>query len=315
MITLTPGAATLADLATIYTGEHAVRLDRAARPAVERAAEAIAKAAAGDAPVYGVNTGFGKLASMRIAPKDTATLQRNLILSHCCGVGAPIPRAHARLMMALKLLSLGRGASGVRWELIELLEGMLERGVTPVIPAQGSVGASGDLAPLAHMTAVIIGAGEAEFGGDILPGAEALAKAGLAPIQLGPKEGLAFINGTQFSTAFALAGLFDGWRAAQAALVTSALSTDAIMGSTAPLQPEIHALRGHPARSRPQQPCAPFLTAPRSARATARAIPACRTPIASAASRRLPAPRWMCCAWPPARWRSRPTPPPTIRSC
>ena len=246
MIHLTPGAATLAELATVYTEEAPVRLDRVARPAVERAAEAIATAAAGDAPVYGVNTGFGKLASLRIAPKDTATLQRNLILSHCCGVGAPIPRPVARLMMVLKLLSLGRGASGVRWELIELLEDMLERGVTPVIPAQGSVGASGDLAPLAHMTAVIIGAGEAEFGGQVLPGAEALAKAGLAPIQLGPKEGLAFINGTQFSTAFALAGLFDGWRAAQAALVTSALSTDAIMGSTAPLHPEIHALRGHP---------------------------------------------------------------------
>ncbi|MBC7142901.1 MAG: aromatic amino acid lyase, partial [Rhodobacteraceae bacterium] len=246
MITITPGAVTLAELATVYRDEAPVRLDRAARPGIERAAEAIAAAAAGAAPVYGVNTGFGKLASMRIAPKDTATLQRNLILSHCCGVGAPIPRAHARLMMALKLLSLGRGASGVRWALIELLEQMLERGVTPVIPAQGSVGASGDLAPLAHMTAVIIGAGEAEFGGETLPGAEALTKAGLAPIQLGPKEGLAFINGTQFSTAFALAGLFDGWRAAEAALVTSALSTDAIMGSTAPLQPEIHQLRGHP---------------------------------------------------------------------
>ncbi len=246
MITLAPGAVTLADLATVYFDEAPVRLDRRARPAVDRAAGAIATAAAGAEPVYGVNTGFGKLASLRIAPKDTATLQRNLILSHCCGVGAAIPRRHARLMMALKLLSLGRGASGVRWDLIELLEKMIEKGVTPIIPAQGSVGASGDLAPLAHMTAVMIGAGEAEFGGKVLPGAEALAKAGLAPIPLGPKEGLAFINGTQFSTAFALAGLFDGWRAAQAALVTSALSTDAIMGSTAPLQPEIHSLRGHP---------------------------------------------------------------------
>ncbi|MBS0563048.1 MAG: aromatic amino acid lyase, partial [Proteobacteria bacterium] len=141
--------------------------------------------------------------------------------------------------------SLGRGASGVRWELVELLENMLEKGVTPVIPAQGSVGASGDLAPLAHMTAVLIGAGFAEYKGETLPGPEALAKAGLKPIPLGPKEGLAFINGTQFSTAFALAGLFEAWRCAQGALVTSALSTDAIMGSTAPLQPEIHSLRGH----------------------------------------------------------------------
>jgi histidine ammonia-lyase len=245
VLTLTPGAASLADLARVYFEELPVRLDRAAKAGVDRAAAAIAAAAAGEAPVYGVNTGFGKLASLRIAPKDTATLQRNLILSHCCGVGEPIARGHARLMMALKLLSLGRGASGVRWELVELLEQMLERGVTPVIPAQGSVGASGDLAPLAHMTAVIIGAGEAEHRGRVMPGAEALAAAGLAPIPLGPKEGLAFINGTQFSTAFALAGLFEAWRAAQGALVISAMSTDAIMGSTAPLQPEIHGLRGH----------------------------------------------------------------------
>jgi histidine ammonia-lyase len=244
-LTLTPGAATLAQLARIYREELAVTLDRAARPGIEAAAAAIAAAAAGDAPVYGVNTGFGKLASLRIAPEDTATLQQNLILSHCCGVGPAIPRRHARLMMVLKLLSFGRGASGVRWEFVELLEAMLAKGVTPVIPAQGSVGASGDLAPLSHMTAVLIGFGEAEFRGQVMPGAEALATAGLKPLQLGPKEGLAFINGTQFSTAFALAGLFDGWNAAQSALVTSALSTDAIMGSTAPLQPEIHSLRGH----------------------------------------------------------------------
>ena len=244
-LTLTPGQVTLKDLLRIWLDEAPVRLDRTAKPDVDRAAAAIAEAAAGETPVYGVNTGFGKLASVRVAAKDTAKLQRNLILSHCCGVGDPVSRRHARLMMALKLLSLGRGASGVRWELIELLEDMLARGVTPVIPSQGSVGASGDLAPLAHMTAVMIGAGEAEVEGEILSGAEALAKAGLSPIPLGPKEGLAFINGTQFSTAFALAGLFEAWRAAQCALVTSAMSTDAIMGSTAPLQPEIHTLRGH----------------------------------------------------------------------
>lgn len=245
IVTLTPGKVSLADLELVFRKELAVRLDRACKPAVEGAAAQIAAAAAGDVPVYGVNTGFGKLASLKIEKEDTATLQRNLILSHCCGVGRAIPRAHARLIMVLKLLSLGRGASGVRWSLIELLEAMLENGVTPVIPAQGSVGASGDLAPLAHMTAVLIGAGMAEFNGEILPGGVALAKAGLTAIPLGPKEGLAFINGTQYSTAFALAGLFGAWHAAQSALVTSALSTDAIMGSTAPLQPEIHTLRGH----------------------------------------------------------------------
>ncbi|MGI9417325.1 MAG: aromatic amino acid lyase, partial [Geminicoccaceae bacterium] len=187
-------------LAEIYWQEASVELDPNCRPAVDAAAEKIAAAAGGDRPVYGVNTGFGKLASVKIDQADTARLQRNLILSHAAGVGKAIPRRHARMMMALKLLSLGRGASGVRWSLIELLQDMLARGVTPVIPAQGSVGASGDLAPLAHMTAVIIGEGQAEFGGEAMPGADALAKAGLAPIQLGPKEGLALINGTQFST-------------------------------------------------------------------------------------------------------------------
>ncbi|MFZ1482041.1 MAG: aromatic amino acid lyase, partial [Paracoccaceae bacterium] len=181
-IILTPGQTTLAQLERIYREELPVTLDRAARPGILRAAAAIAAAAAGDAPVYGVNTGFGKLASMRIAPEDTATLQRNLILSHCCGVGDPIPRPHARLLMVLKLLSLGRGASGVRWELIELMEAMLARGVTPVVPAQGSVGASGDLAPLSHMTAVLIGEGMADYRGKVMPGAQALAAAGLAPI-------------------------------------------------------------------------------------------------------------------------------------
>ncbi len=244
-LTLTPGAATLADLARIYREEAAVRLDPTCHGAIAEAAARIDAAANGTAAVYGVNTGFGKLASVKIAAGDTATLQRNLILSHCCGVGDAISPAHARLMMALKLLSLGRGASGVRQELITLIEEMLARGVTPQIPVQGSVGASGDLAPLAHMAAVMMGQAEAMFEHEILPGAEALRRAGLEPVELGAKEGLALINGTQFSTAFALAGLFDAWHAMRVALITSALSTDAIMGSTAPLQPEIHALRGH----------------------------------------------------------------------
>ena len=244
-LTLTPGQVDLTQLEEIYRTEATIRLDDSCRPAIEAAAERIAAAAAGDAPVYGVNTGFGKLASMKIAPEDTATLQRNLILSHCCGVGEAMPRRMVRLMMSLKLLSFGRGASGVRWALIELMQDMLAKGVTPVVPAKGSVGASGDLAPLSHMTAVVIGEGQAEYQGEVLPGAEALARAGLQPIELGPKEGLAFINGTQFSTAYGLAGLFEIWRAARNALVVSSLSTDAIMGSTAPLQPEIHSLRGH----------------------------------------------------------------------
>jgi histidine ammonia-lyase len=245
MLTLTPGAAALDALETIWRDEAPARLAPSAREGIERSARAVEEAAQGGAAVYGVNTGFGKLASVRIAAGDTAALQRNLILSHCAGVGPAMPRRAARLMMALKLLSLGRGASGVRWEVAAMLEAMLEKGVTPAMPAQGSVGASGDLAPLAHMTAAMLGAGEAEFGGAILPAAEALKRAGLAPLALGAKEGLALINGTQFSTAYALAGLFGAWNAARSALAVSALSTDAIMGSTAPLEPEIHALRGH----------------------------------------------------------------------
>jgi len=245
VLTLTPGTTSLATLETLWRSGVSARLDPAAREGVEAAAALVRAAAEGTAAVYGVNTGFGKLASVRIAAADTATLQRNLILSHCCGVGDPLDTATTRLMMALKLLSLGRGASGVRWEVISSLEAMLARGVTPVVPVQGSVGASGDLAPLAHMTAVMIGQGEARLGDTVLPGAEALARAGIAPLALGPKEGLALINGTQFSTACALAALFEARRNALSAIVTSALSTDAIMGSTAPLAPEIHSLRGH----------------------------------------------------------------------
>lgn len=244
-LVLKPQQVRLADLERIYREDLAPELDPSCNSAIEAAARQVERAASGEAAVYGVNTGFGKLASVKIAAEDTATLQRNLILSHCCGVGEAMPPALVRLMMTLKLLSFGRGASGVRWQLVALLQDMLARGVTPVVPAQGSVGASGDLAPLAHMTAVMIGDGHACHLGEVLPGAEALARAGLQPVVLGAKEGLACINGTQFSTAYGLAGLFDGWRAAQNALVISALSTDAIMGSTAPLQPEIHSLRGH----------------------------------------------------------------------
>ena len=243
--TLHPGTTTLATLEAIWRSDGPVALDPAVRAGVTASAAVVARAARGTVPVYGVNTGFGKLASVRIAPEDTETLQRNLILSHCCGVGEALDAPTVRLMMALKLLSLGRGASGVRWEICALIEALLERGVLPVIPVQGSVGASGDLAPLAHMAAVMIGEGEASYQGVIMQGGEALTKAGIDPVVLGPKEGLALINGTQFSTACALVGLFEAWRAARAAIVTSALSTDAIMGSTAPLNPAIHALRGH----------------------------------------------------------------------
>ncbi len=244
-IILQPGAVPLSTLEKIYRGDEPVTLASVCEVAIEKAAARIAEIAAGNAPVYGINTGFGKLASIKIDAADTATLQRNLILSHCCGVGAPLSAEIVRLIMVLKLISLGRGASGVRLELVRLLEAMIERGVTPMIPEKGSVGASGDLAPLAHMAAVMMGEGEAFFAGERLSGADALAKAGLTPVTLAAKEGLALINGTQVSTALALAGLFRAFRCAQTALVTGALSTDAAMGSPAPFHPDIHTLRGH----------------------------------------------------------------------
>ncbi|MGV8935504.1 MAG: histidine ammonia-lyase [Allorhizobium sp.] len=244
-MTLHPGRVTLAELSTIYWTGETVRIDPSFDAGIEKAAARIAQIAAGNAPVYGINTGFGKLASIRIDSADVATLQRNLILSHCCGVGAPLAENIVRLIMALKLVSLGRGASGVRLELVRLIEGMLEKRVTPVIPEKGSVGASGDLAPLAHMAAVMMGEAEAVYDGEKMPGRVALEKAGLMPVVLAAKEGLALINGTQVSTALALAGMFRAHRAAQAALITGALSTDAAMGSSAPFHPDIHTLRGH----------------------------------------------------------------------
>jgi histidine ammonia-lyase len=244
-IVLTPGKVTRTALRRIYRTCCPVRLDPAWHDRVAKASAVVVRAAGDRAAVYGINTGFGALARQRVRPEDTIQLQRNLIVSHCCGVGDPTPREVVHLMMALKIASLGRGASGVRLLVIETLEQMLAAGVYPVIPQQGSVGASGDLAPLAHMAAVMIGEGEATVEGQRMPGLAALQQAGIAPVVLIAKEGLALINGTQFSTAYALAGLFEAQRLARTALVTGALSVDAAMASTTPFRPEIQRLRGH----------------------------------------------------------------------
>ncbi|HTQ72170.1 MAG TPA: histidine ammonia-lyase [Acidocella sp.] len=240
----TPGAISLSQWRAIYQGE-SLELDEAALPAIQAGADAVAEILSRGEPVYGINTGFGKLASVRIADADLATLQRNLVLSHAAGVGEPMPIAVARLMLALKLGSLAQGASGVRVETVRMLAAMLAKDLIPVVPAQGSVGASGDLAPLAHMTAAMMGVGEIFVGGVRKDAAIALKQAGLAPLVLGPKEGLALLNGTQFSAANALAGLFEAERNFRAALVTGALSTDAAKGSDAPFDPRIHAVRRH----------------------------------------------------------------------
>jgi histidine ammonia-lyase len=228
----------------VYRGA-AVALDPAAYSVIDRSARAVSTILARGEPVYGINTGFGKLASVRIEAADLEKLQRNIVLSHAAGVGPPMPVAVARLMMALKLASLAQGASGVRAETVRLLEALLDKGLTPVMPCQGSVGASGDLAPLAHMSATLIGVGSFFIDGAVVPAERALAEVGLSPLVLGAKEGLALLNGTQFSTAYALAALFETEMLFGSALVTGALSTDAARGSDAPFDPRIHALRRH----------------------------------------------------------------------
>jgi histidine ammonia-lyase len=245
VLTLRPGEVSLTEWRAVYEGCD-VDLDPASAAAVAASAEAVERILARGEPVYGVNTGFGKLASVQIGAEDLERLQRNIVLSHAVGVGDPMPVAVARLMMALKLTSLAQGASGVRPATIDLLNAMLNRGLTPVIPAQGSVGASGDLAPLAHMAAAMIGVGEVMLGGERLPATAALARAGLAPEILGPKEGLALLNGTQFSTAYALAALFEAEALYRNALVTGAMATEAARGSDTPFDPRIHLLRRHP---------------------------------------------------------------------
>ncbi|MCS6878864.1 MAG: histidine ammonia-lyase [Geminicoccaceae bacterium] len=215
-------------------------------PKIEAGWRAIRAAAQSERAIYGLNTGFGKLALVRIPPERLAELQVNLVRSHQAGVGEPLSEEVVRLVLGLKLASLAHGASGVQPDVCRLLEEMLARGVRPVIPAQGSVGASGDLAPLAHLAAVLIGEGEAFVGEARLPGRAALARVGLAPVALGPKEGLALLNGTQVSTALALDALFALEPVFMAALVVGAASVDAAAGSDTPFDPRIHALRGHP---------------------------------------------------------------------
>jgi histidine ammonia-lyase len=246
---IAPGGATLAALRAVMEGEP-LRLDEGWRKAVRASHSALAARLDAGEVMYGVNTGFGKLAGTRIAPDALVQLQLNLVRSHASGVGDPLPRPVVRLVLALKALSLARGASAVREETVEALLRLLEADVLPVIPARGSVGASGDLAPLAHMSMLLIGEGEATIEGRVVPGAEALAHLGLSPLPLGPKEGLALLNGTQVSTAIALAGLFLARDFFASALVAGAMSTEGVRGSDTPFDPRIHALRGQPGQIR-----------------------------------------------------------------
>jgi histidine ammonia-lyase len=249
MLTLDPTTIDLATLRQIWSGA-ATRLDDASMQRVAEAAASVDRIVAGGETVYGVNTGFGLLANTRIPDDRLAELQTNLILSHSAGLGEPLPRHVTRLMIVLKLLGLGRGYSGVRPLVIEALQALLDRDAMPVIPSQGSVGASGDLAPLAHMTAALMGRGTIDLAGEAMPADAALEKLGMEPLQLGPKEGLALINGTQMSTAVALDALFTGERVFAAAIAAGALSVDALKGSVRPFDPRISELRGQPGQIR-----------------------------------------------------------------
>ena len=244
-LNLVPGAVSLAALRALCADWHAVSVESTARTGVDAAAATVSEIVAAHRTVYGVNTGFGLLARTRIDDARLAELQRSLVLSHCAGTGPLLDDATVRLIVALKIASLARGHSGVRWAVIEALVQMHNRGVVASIPAQGSVGASGDLAPLAHLSAVLIGEGIARIGGQSMRGGDALANVGLKPLVLAPKEGLALLNGTQVSTALALGALFATEAAMAAAFVAGAMSVDACLGSDVPFDARIQALRGH----------------------------------------------------------------------
>jgi len=245
MIALRPGSVTLAELRAVWAGEP-VKLHADAWAAIDASAASIARILASGRTVYGVNTGFGILAQTRIPDDRLAELQTNLILSHSCGLGDALDPRIVRLTMILKAIGLARGHSGISRIVVERLLALVEADALPLIPSQGSVGASGDLAPLAHLSAALLGEGRIMLAGEPMPAADALARLDFAPLALGPKEGLALINGTQVSTAIALDTLFTAERVFGAALIAGALSTDALKGSVAPFDARLNAARGQP---------------------------------------------------------------------
>ena len=242
---------TLSELRRVYAGPVRVAIDAAALRAIRDSHAATTRLASRDQPAYGINTGFGLLAQTRIPTSQRTLLQRNIILSHSTGVGPLLDDAVVRLVLVLKLASLSRGFSGVSEKLALFLQQLINEQLYPCVPAQGSVGASGDLAPLAHLSLPLIGLGNIRaHGGEIRPAAECLPQAGIAPVELGPKEGLALLNGTQVSTALALAALFELETAFGGAMVSGSLSLDALQGSDVPFDPRIHQLRGHDGQAR-----------------------------------------------------------------
>ena len=242
--TINPGTLTLNDLRTLHESGRPVALDAACWPAVAASAETVSAVIREHRTVYGINTGFGSLARTRIADDQVTELQRRLVLSHAAGVGPLLDDRTVRLMMILKVNSLALGFSGVRQPVLEAMVTLINAGAYPCVPSKGSVGASGDLAPLAHMTGVLMGIGQIRVGGQVVSAVEGLKAAGLKPIDLAAKEGLALLNGTQTSTALGLVGLFAAENVFGAALAAGAMSVDAAAGSDAPFDARIHKVRG-----------------------------------------------------------------------
>ena len=242
------GAETLSlkQLRAIARTGAALELDSAAREKLAMGHAALRSIVASGKPAYGINTGFGRLSQTRIPDEDLGELQRNIVLSHAAGTGPLLDDGTVRLVLALKIVSLAAGHSGVRPELVELLLELYNRRIHPCIPAKGSVGASGDLAPLAHLSLALLGIGEVRVGGATMPAATALEQNYLQPLKLAPKEGLALLNGTQVSAALALTGLFAAEDVFAAAVVAGSLSVDAAAGSDTPFDPRIQALRRQP---------------------------------------------------------------------
>ncbi|EKT63821.1 histidine ammonia-lyase [Providencia burhodogranariea] len=243
-LTIHPGKMTLDDLRIVISKPVTVALDKHSHSAIEKSVATVNKIIAEDKTAYGINTGFGLLANTRIATEDLQSLQRSIVMSHAAGVGEPLDDELVRLIMVLKINSLARGFSGIRLEVIEALIALVNSEVYPFIPAKGSVGASGDLAPLAHMSLILLGEGKARFQGEWLNAELALEKAGLKPLTLEAKEGLALLNGTQVSTAFALKGLFEAENLLLSGIVCGSLSVEATLGSRKPFDARVQEVRG-----------------------------------------------------------------------
>ncbi|CAQ83516.1 MULTISPECIES: histidine ammonia-lyase [Photorhabdus] len=243
-LTIYPGKLTLDELRQVYLQPVKITLDSQIFPAIERSVECVNAILTENRTAYGINTGFGLLASTRIEKDNLEKLQRSLVVSHAAGIGEALDDNMTRLIMVLKINSLSRGYSGIRLEVIQALIALVNAEIYPHIPCKGSVGASGDLAPLAHMSLLLLGEGQARYQGEWLPAKEALAKANLQPITLAAKEGLALLNGTQVSTAFALRGLFEAEDLLAAAIVCGSLSVEAALGSRKPFDARVHAVRG-----------------------------------------------------------------------